>query len=71
MIRILLNNKSKGGDNLCGELEKEATLAYAQRVYDIKQKGEEASTKMLAPLMLMMILVIAIVILPACMGFAG
>lgn len=71
MIRILLNNKSKGGDNLCGELEKEATLAYAQRVYDIKQKGEEASTKMLAPLMLMMILVIAIVILPACIGFAG
>lgn len=71
LIRILLNHMSKGGDDLCKELEKEATLAYAQRVYTIKQKGEEASTKMLAPLMLMMILVIAIVILPACIGFAG
>ena len=70
-IRILLNNKSKGGDNLCQELEKEASAAYAQRVYAIKQRGEEASTKMLAPLMFMMILVIAIVILPACIGFAG
>ena len=71
LIRILLNNKSKGGDSLCRELEKEASTAYAQRVHDIKQKGEEASTKMLAPLMLMMIIVIAIVILPACLGFAG
>ena len=71
LIRILIHHKSKGGDHLCQELEKEATMAYTQRVYAIKQKGEEASTKMLAPLMLMMILVIAIVILPACKGFAG
>jgi pilus assembly protein TadC len=71
LIRILLNNKSKGADHLCQELEKETSIAYAQRVDAIKQKGEEASTKMLAPLMLMMIVVIAIVILPACLEFAG
>jgi hypothetical protein len=70
-IRILLNNKSKGGDNLYRELEQEASTAYAQKVYAIKQKGEEASTRMLVPLMLMMIIVIAIVILPALIEFAG
>lgn len=70
-IHILLTNKSKGGDYLCKELEQEAIKAYNQRIYDIKQKGEEASTKMLLPLMLMLVMVIAIVIMPACIQFAG
>lgn len=68
-IRILLNNKSKGGRDLCQSLEQEAAQAYEQRTLIAKKKGEEASTRMLLPLMLMMVLVMAIVILPAIIEF--
>ena len=66
-----MNSKSKGGSDLCQHLEKEASKAYEQRIMDAKKKGEEASTKMLVPLMLMMVLVMAIVIMPAIIEFAG
>lgn len=71
LVHILLNNKSKGGDGLCTELEQETKRAYAKKVHLVRKRGEEASTKMLIPLMLMMMIVIAIVILPAWMQMAG
>lgn len=70
-IRIILNNKRKGGDGLCRDLEQETAQAYDERILIAKQKGEEASTKMLLPLMLMMILVMAIVLLPALLEISG
>ena len=68
-IRILLNNQSKGNVGVVALLEQETAKAYEQRVLAAKKKGEEASTKMLLPLMIMMILVMAIVILPAMLEF--
>jgi len=44
--------------------------AYEQRVLLAKRLGEEASTKMLIPLMLMMVLVMGIVMIPAIISFS-
>ena len=68
-IRILLSNQSKGCNGVGESLEKETAQAYEQRILTAKKKGEEASTKMLLPLMIMMILVMAIVIMPAMLEF--
>lgn len=71
LMRLLLNNLEKGTKDLCVLLEEESRQAYGQRIWVAKTKGEEASTKMLAPLMLMMVLVMAIVLLPAIISFTN
>ena len=52
-------------------LEKESDDAFKERKLLAKKLGEEASTKMLVPLMLMMIVVMAIIIAPAVLSFKG
>ena len=69
LMRILLSNLEKGGSGVCALLEEESAHAFEQRILLAKKKGEEASTKMLAPLMLMMLVVMGIVMLPALIGF--
>lgn len=70
LIRLLLNNLEKGSKGLCNLLEEECEEAFEQRILAAKAKGEEASTKMLVPLMIMMVLVMAIVLLPAIISFS-
>lgn len=65
LMRTLLNNTEKGNRDICLQLSEEAGKAYEQRILFAKRLGEEASTKMLLPLMIMMILVMGIVMLPA------
>lgn len=68
LIRSLSSNLEKGTAGLCVQLEEECRQAYEQRILIAKRMGEEASTKMLIPLMCMMVLVMAIVLLPAILG---
>lgn len=70
LMRILLSNIEKGTDGLCSLLEEETHRAYEERILLAKRLGEEASTKMLIPLMMMMVLVMAIVLLPAVLQFS-
>jgi len=70
LMRLLLNNLEKGTKGLCELLEEECRQAYQQQILIAKTKGEEASTKMLLPLMIMMVLVMAIVVMPAIINFA-
>lgn len=70
LMRTLIGNLEKGNRNLCNYLEEESQRAYEQRVLLARKLGEEASTKMLIPLMIMLILVMFIVIAPAMMGFS-
>lgn len=70
LSRILVRNLEKGNKDLCGVLQKEAEDAFETRKLWAKKLGEEAGTKMLVPLMLMMMIVIAIVIMPAFMGIS-
>lgn len=70
LMRILLNNLEKGSKDVCNHLKEEANQAFEQRIILAKKLGEETSTKMLIPLMLMMILVMGIVMIPAIIGFS-
>ena len=65
LMRMLINQSNKGCAGLSAYLEEECRRAYAERMLTAKKIGEEASTRMLLPLMLMMILVMGIVLLPA------
>ncbi len=69
LVRLLVNNLEKGSRDLCQQLSLESKQAYEQRLLLAKKLGEEASTKMLIPLMLMMAIVMVIVMAPAVMGF--
>ena len=68
LMRTLSSNLEKGNSGLCLQLEEECRQAYEQKILLAKRLGEEASTKMLIPLMCMMILIMVIVILPAILG---
>lgn len=71
LIRLLIGNIEKGSNGIREILEQECRQAYEQRVLRAKKLGEEASTRMLIPLMLMMLVVMAIVLMPAMMEIAG
>lgn len=70
LIRILLGNLEKGSQGICEFLEQESRQAYEQRITQAKKLGEEASTRMLLPLMLMMLIVMAVVTVPAIISFS-
>ena len=69
LMRILLGTLEKGSQGVCARLEEESRIAFEQRILHAKKQGEEASTKMLGPLMLMMLVVMGIVMLPAILSF--
>lgn len=68
-VRLLISNMQKGNRSICTALEEEAISAYEQRRMLIKKLGEEAGTKLLIPLMIMLIIVMTIILVPAIMGF--
>lgn len=69
LIRLLIGKLEKGSKGLQEVLTQESRQAYEQRILYAKKKGEEASTRMLIPLMLMMVVVMAIVMAPAMLEF--
>lgn len=69
LMRILLGNLEKGTKGISIRLEEENRLAFEQSILQAKKMGEEASTKMLMPLMLMLVIVMGIVMLPALLEF--
>jgi cytochrome c-type biogenesis protein CcmH/NrfG len=70
-VRLLVQNLQKGTRGLCDLLELETETAFEERRTLARKLGEEAGTKMLFPLMLMMGIVMAIVIMPAIFEFIG
>ena len=70
-VRIILQSLQKGNKGVLTMLEKESDDAFKERRLTAKRLGEEASTKMLMPLLLMMGVVIAIVMAPAIISFKG
>ena len=69
LMRILTGGLEKGTQGIVLQLQEESRMAFEQRILLAKRRGEEASTKMLVPLMLMLMLVMAIVMVPALMEF--
>lgn len=64
---LLIQNLQKGNAGLLSAMETEADRAFEERKNNAKKLGEEAGTKLLLPMMLMMSIVILIVMVPAVM----
>ncbi|HEX3076809.1 MAG TPA: hypothetical protein VHQ24_08105, partial [Lachnospiraceae bacterium] len=62
---LLVQNAKKGTTDLLHSLEYEAIEAFEVRKETAKRLGEEAGTKLLAPMMLMLFIVLMIIIVPA------
>jgi len=69
LMRILLQNLQTGSRGLCQLLAQESESAMEERKALARKLGEEAGTKMLLPLMLMLGIVIAIIMVPAMLSF--
>lgn len=66
---VLSQNLKKGAKGLPEFLEREAISGFEERKNTARKMGEEAGTKLLLPMMLMLVLVLAILIVPAVMSF--
>lgn len=62
---LLVQNLRKGSDDLLRLLEYEAVDAFRERKEHARKLGEEAGTKLLIPMMLMLIVVFAIILYAA------
>ncbi len=66
---MLAQNLRKGSCNMVTLLEREAEQAFEERKAAAKRYGEEAGTKLLLPMMLMLGLVMVVIMVPAVMAF--
>ncbi len=66
-VSIINQNIRKGSEGLIGMLEVEAMEAFEKRKEAVKQLGEKAGTKLLLPMVLMLVVVMAIITIPAFM----
>lgn len=66
---LLIQNVRKGGEEFIGLLKSEVTEAFLERKAKARQKGEEAGTKLLLPMGMMLCVVLVVIIVPAFMSF--
>lgn len=65
---LIVQNVRKGAQGLQKLLEQEEWEAYEQRKARAKQAGEEAGTKLLLPMGIMLVIVLAILVVPVGMS---
>lgn len=68
---LLVQNLQKGSQRLLEMLEMESTEAFDDRKRKARVLGEAAATKLLIPMMLMLLIVLAIIMIPAVLSFYG
>ena len=67
----MIQHLEKGTKGLEKELEQEAAQAMEERKNMAKRQGEEAGTKLVFPMLLMLGVVVAVMLIPACMAMDG
>ena len=67
---MLARNIKRGSAGIIEILESEAKESFAERRENVRKKGEETGTRLLIPMFGMLILVIAIVVVPAFSSFS-
>jgi hypothetical protein len=67
---LLSQNVRKGSAGLIAEMEREARDAFEERKASARRAGEEASTKLLLPMAMMLSVVMIVVIVPAFLSFS-
>ena len=71
LISLLVQNLQKGNDGLLNALKTEESNAFFLRIDHAKRMAEEAGTRLLFPMLLMLVVVMAIVMAPALFQFGG
>ena len=71
LISLLVQNLQKGNDGLLNALKEEEANAFFLRIDYAKKSAEEAGTKLLFPMLLMLLIVMAIVMAPALFQFGA
>ena len=66
---LLAQNLRKGSNDLLRVLRQEADNAFAERKNLARKLGEEAGTKLLLPMMMMLCIVMVIIMIPAYFSF--
>ncbi len=69
LATLLCQNLRKGTNGLIVALENESRIAFEERKALVRRKGEEAQTKLLFPMILMLGLVMVIIMIPAYLSF--
>ncbi len=71
IVSFITQNLYQGSRELLYLLEQEEENAFRERVNQAKKLGEEAGTKLLFPMILLLIVVMLIVMVPALLRFGG
>lgn len=66
---LLIQNLQKGSRRMADMLEKEALEAWDERKRKARVLGEAAATKLLVPMVLMLLVVMAVIMIPAFLAF--
>lgn len=69
LCTLLSQNLKKGNSELLTLLRSEADKAFSDRLDQVRKDGEEAGTKLLMPMVLMLMIVMVIIMIPAYMAF--
>ena len=62
---LLAQNLKRGNSTLLERLREEAEKSGQERLQESKKMGEEAGTKLLVPMVLMLAVVMAVIMIPA------
>lgn len=68
---LLIRNVRKGSAGTLEALWDEAERSYEERKRNAREEGEKAGTKLLAPMLMMLAVVMVLIMVPACFSFAG
>ena len=68
---LLIQNHQKGSRQMADMLERESVEAWEERKRKARVLGEAAATKLLIPMIMMLMVVMAIVMIPAFLSFYG
>ena len=69
LATLLSQNIRKGNSELLSLLSEESKKAFEERMDKVKKTGEEAGTKLLLPMIIMLVIVMAMIMIPAYMAF--
>lgn len=68
---LLTSCLRQGNERILEQLDGEVSLAWEERKAKARKKGEEAGTKMLFPMLMLLLMVMFLILLPAFGGFQG
>lgn len=71
LISLLLSGQKTGNRKLMERLNEEADRVFSERKNTAKKLGEEAGTKLLLPMMMMLLIVMGIVMIPAFLSITA